>query len=269
LALDGLIRTLLFTLRARAEEHARPDAILTDPLAAAWYARLDPAPDARAALAAAYSPIFQVGTAVRARLYDRLTADFLASHPRGWVVELGAGLSTRYYRLGRPSTPWIELDLPPAIELRRTFETETAVHRCLPCSMLNPAWPARLPPHVPQDLLLLAEGVLFFLDPAEIRALFALLGRHFPGATVALDYLTPRFSPKARALFASVDAPMRWLVTDAAAELAALGLYVHDRQVVTHHFLPRWEALGFPRQHLLAGEGNVVIRGSIEAGVLR
>jgi O-methyltransferase involved in polyketide biosynthesis len=261
-ALTGLPGTLLFTLRARAEENGRADAILSDPLAASWYARFPHADDSRQTMAALYSPVFQLGTAVRASLIDGIAKRFLETHDTAVVVELGAGFSTRFARLPAPHAIWFELDLPEAIAARRLVDVETERHRFLPLSMLDEEWVGRITAVPPENILFIAEGVLFFLHPAEIGRLFALLGAHFPGSTVALDMLTSSFSPKARAAFARHNVPMQWLPEDETA-LAAYGLTVRDSWVVTRQHLPRWQALGFKKESLLAAKGNVVVEAEI------
>lgn len=265
MTLSGLPRTLLLTLRARAEEHARADRLLADPMAADWYARVPQTPELARIMATAYSSVFQLGTAVRARIYDDITQRFLAERQTVLIVELGAGLSTRFYRLDEPQQSWIELDLPPAVALRRTFEAETADHRHEPASMLDTGWLAHLPDVAPSDILFIAEGTLFFLAPDEIRALFGNLTQRAPGATFAFDVLTERFSRRGQALFASVDAPMRWLVEDATA-VDNLGITRVQSWVVTHLHLARWEALGFSRGQLLASEGNVIVESVLKTG---
>ena len=259
--LTGLPRTLLFTLRARAEEHGRSHPIIHDPLAAEWAGRIPPTP------MDIYTPVFQLGTAVRAHLYDATAQRFLADHPSGLIVELGAGLSTRFHRLqGLIPNDYttIELDLPQAITFRRQFDSETNTHIFLPSSMTGKAWPSQLPSIRPENILFIAEGVLFFLPPDEIAALFRRLRRHFPGATMALDLLTNQFSPKARAAFAASDTPMRWFVAD-ETDLAQFGLSIAASWVVTHLFPARWQALGFDRDRLKASKGNIVIQATLNA----
>ena len=63
--LSGLPRTLLFTLRARAEEQNQVEPLVVDP---------------QQMEIAAYSPIFQLATAVRAHIYDQITHSFITHH---------------------------------------------------------------------------------------------------------------------------------------------------------------------------------------------
>ncbi|MBK8987524.1 MAG: class I SAM-dependent methyltransferase [Chloroflexi bacterium] len=265
--LSGLPGTLLFTLRARAEEHGRAARLFTDPLAAQWMGQIPQSAAMQQAMAAAYSPVFQLGTAVRAQFYDDVAERFLASHEQPVIVELGAGLSTRFARLGAERALWLELDLPEAIAVRRLVDVATAVHRFLPFSMADEAWVAEVTAVLPAgaapgDILFIAEGVLFFLDPADVAALLRLLALYFPGATFALDVLTEQFSASMRRRFAAHGAPIQWILSDAQA-LHHLGLTVLRSAVAAHQSPTRWQALGFDPDQLLATEVNILIEAMI------
>ncbi len=263
-SLVGLPGTLFYTLRARAEEQAHSRPLIQDPLAAIWYGKLSVPQAVKQAMVATYSPVFQLATAVRARLYDDIARNFIARHAAPQVVELGAGLSTRYHRLGDPAISWVELDLPEAVAVRRQVDEETAVHRFLAASMLDESWVWQVLETAvsPAHTLFIAEGVLFFLSRSQVRQLMNLLRANFPGALIAADVLTATYSPKTRSLFAQTATPIEWLVTD-EEELANLGLQVEQSWVLTHQYLPRWEALGFSREKLQASRGNVLFSAVI------
>ena len=127
---------MLMTTRARVEEHQRPDAIFQDPKASEWWQSL--AWDTE--LNSFYTPIAQLTWAVRANLFDEIARHHIASHTDSVVVELGAGLSTRYHRLGQSCYCWIDLDLPEVTALRRQLDVETEQHRFWEYSALDFRW---------------------------------------------------------------------------------------------------------------------------------
>lgn len=263
--LQGLPGTLWYTLRARAEEQVQPQPLIQDPLAAAWYGQLPPPLAVAQAMSVTYSPVFQLATAVRARLYDEIAQDFLKRYPTSQIIELGAGLSTRFQRLASPTIPWWELDLPPAIAVRRLVDEETAGHRFIASSMTAEAWvrvvqeTAVLPVHT----LFIAEGVLFFLPSQHIVQLMTLLRVHFPGATLAADVLTASYNSKARRPFAQTATPMQWIIAH-EEELGDLGLDVRQSWIVTQQHLPRWQNLGFSLQKLQDSRGNILFTACIQ-----
>lgn len=110
MALAGSIQnvsdTALLIAQCRAIESARPDALFHDPLAA----RL--AGEKGRAIAAAFPTAAQTGwsVAIRTVVIDELLESAVA-HGVGMIVNLGAGLDTRPYRLDLPSDlVWVEAD---------------------------------------------------------------------------------------------------------------------------------------------------------------
>jgi O-methyltransferase involved in polyketide biosynthesis len=67
---------------------------------------------------------------------------FLSRHPQGTVVEIGAGLNTRFERLDNGAVHWFDLYLPDAVELRRRFLADSDRRKTLACSILDPDWVA-------------------------------------------------------------------------------------------------------------------------------
>ena len=122
---------------------------------------------------------------------------------------------------------------PPAISFRQHFEKGTAVgyHKHITASMLDHSWLTQLPKIEPENMLFIAEGVLFFLLPDDIAALFNLLTTHFPGATFAFDVLTEQYSRQARARLLAADAPAQWLITD-ESDITTNKLIVLNRWVI-------------------------------------
>lgn len=61
------------------------------------------------------------GCVLRTAMYDDWARDFIRRHPEGTVVEIGAGLNTRFERLDNGAVHWFDLDLPDTVALRRKF----------------------------------------------------------------------------------------------------------------------------------------------------
>ncbi|WP_272943562.1 class I SAM-dependent methyltransferase [Variovorax sp. CF313] len=135
---------------------------------------------------------------LRAALFDRFAAEFLAIHPGGLCITLGAGLCTRRSRLGAAvaaGSRWLNIDLPDAIGLRAQHMARGEGETDLACSILDDAWldAAGLPGERP--VLAMLEGVCPYLPQAPLEALLCrLAGRFEHGATpctVVLDHVHP------------------------------------------------------------------------------
>lgn len=240
--LSGVARTLVMTLRVRAEEHLRPDGLFRDEQAAAWYAQLPHYAD----LDEWYNAGFAVATAVRTALYDQLVTDFIHDHPAAVIVELGAGLSTRYYRITNADDAyWVELDLPDAIAVRRQFDLETEKHRFIATSLLDFEWMDAIPTVSPENVLFLAEGVLFFVPESGVRQLIANMNRRFPGATFAFDVVRTFNRDRMQESFTRMDAPVQW-AAESEDDVPAMGLQVLNTWYLLLEQPHRWTQIGVP-----------------------
>jgi O-methyltransferase involved in polyketide biosynthesis len=224
MTLEGVSATALLTLRARADEHRRADRWFADPVAAAWSAAL-PWP---AALDAWYTPFAQVKTALRAHQLDRMVQVLLSRRPASVVVELGAGFSTRVRRLGcGPEVRWLELDLPPVIEARRALPEGPGPGTLLAASVLERGWLDAVPEVPGEAVILLAEGLLYYLPEDEVQALLTDLRRRFPGAALLCDVIGAADLARAKVLSRRAGAPISWAVPPPLeAAQAAWGLEV-------------------------------------------
>jgi len=79
-------------------------------------------------------------TVLRTLIFDWWVRQFLAAHPAGTVVELGAGLNSRFERTDNGTARYVELDLPDTIELRRRFFADTGRRRMVAGSVLDEDW---------------------------------------------------------------------------------------------------------------------------------
>jgi O-methyltransferase involved in polyketide biosynthesis len=217
--LTGVPRTMLLTTRARVDEHQRQDGLFRDPVVADWWQflswdnQLNPF----------YTPLAQFTWANRAHLIDRMVQDYLEKHKQAIVVELGAGLSTRYYRIGQDCQYWFELDLPEVTELRRNLDSESDRHRFISHSALDFNWMEELPPTNPEQILFIAEGLLMYFESAQVKQLIEQLNQRFPGATFIFDVVGGITKGKTAKFLASIGAPLQWFVNQ-EKDLSKIGL---------------------------------------------
>jgi O-methyltransferase involved in polyketide biosynthesis len=129
---------------------------------------------------------------IRTAILDDQVKEFLAKAPDGLVVNLGAGLDTRFYRLDNGTVEWIELDLPIVIALRRKLqEPENARHRLVAASVLDEKWVATVKPVATKRILLVAEGLLPYFSEEEHRKIFGYLASNFPGQEMLFQTNAP------------------------------------------------------------------------------
>lgn len=184
--ISGIPETMLIPLWARAEETARPDALVRDEKAVEMVSRIDY--DFSRFKNAWRS---QAGCALRAMLFDSAVRDFLRRKPQAVVVNLGAGLDTRSTRLEREKfSCWYDLDLPQAMELRKQFLKETPRNIFLSQSVFDLSWTEDVA-HEGRPVLFIAEGLLMYFTEEEIRPLFVGRADRFPNSEMLAEMLAP------------------------------------------------------------------------------
>jgi O-methyltransferase involved in polyketide biosynthesis len=123
---------------------------------------------------------------LRTAIFDDAVRDFLSRHPQGTVVEIGAGLNTRFERLDNGMLHWFDLDLPDTVELRRKFFTDSERRVTLAASILDRDWIAAVR-QSPGPYCFVAEAVSLYLTEQQVKAALAQIAVNFPGATIAFD----------------------------------------------------------------------------------
>ncbi|WP_354644470.1 class I SAM-dependent methyltransferase [Kitasatospora camelliae] len=171
---DRVPATAFLTALARAGATAEPGSGLHDPYAER-FARLCPDSVRRITRHTAGTPVVVARTVA----VDRMLADLLAAGPWDLCVNLGAGFDARSHRLDWPGgCGVIEIDCAPVLDLKdRLLPAATApvpVER-LRCDLRDPTVLGGLLRRrtAGRRTLLVAEGLLTYLAPGEVRALAA------------------------------------------------------------------------------------------------
>lgn len=182
--LTGIPETLVMPLWARAAETSMPDGLFHDPFSVEMIKSLD----------YDFSKFdgnwrLQLKVAIRTMLLDRAVKDFLSRHPTSLIVNIGAGLDTRFARLDNQRVNWIDLDVPETIALRRRFFEESDRNRMIEYSVFDDRWFEAID-YAGGPLLLIAEGVLPYFSEVQVRQLLERLACTFPGAEMLLQTTT-------------------------------------------------------------------------------
>ncbi|WP_395351662.1 class I SAM-dependent methyltransferase [Variovorax sp. UC122_21] len=170
--LSAVPSTLRIPLAARAFGDAMfPRMAVGDASAARLLATLeDQAPPLPRDRATVY------GVLARTRYFRALARDFLQANPGGHVVNLGCGLSHYFQWLDDGKARMTDADLPEVLAVRRALLADDEPrHEVRPLDLTAPDWwdglglPARDGPPV----FLFSEGVLMYLEPAQVEAVLA------------------------------------------------------------------------------------------------
>lgn len=176
--------TMLCTLYLRAYESRNEQSILADHAAAEAVERIEYDFDR---MERSFRPRSnQYLVALRAKQFDEWTADFLQRHPDAVVLHLGCGLDSRAFRLELPDgVTWYDVDVPSVIEMRRRLYSESDRYHMIGSSVTEPDWLERVPAGRPA--LIVAEGLLMYLQPDEARDLLQRLTDRFAAGEMLFD----------------------------------------------------------------------------------
>lgn len=209
--LGAVQETLLVTLWARAVETEKRRPILADPKSVEIRDQID-YDFARFNSARAS----QFGVCVRSLQFDAWVRTFLREHPSGTVVEIGAGLNTRFERVDNGRVRWFDLDQPDATLLRRRFFAESERRAFISASVLDADWPSAVKAAADGPFLLVAEGVFMYFPERDVRPLFSRLADAFPGACLAFDAMSTWWieNQQRHDTLEHMDARMQWGLDD-------------------------------------------------------
>ncbi len=134
----------------------------------------------------------RLNAALRAKKLDEVASRFLARHPHGVGLDLGAGLDTRVLRIDPPSTvDWYDVDLPAVAEARAGLVPDRARAHVVAADVTEPDWLSAVPADRPA--VIVADGLLGFLALDQVRTLLNRLTSHFPSGEIAFNSY-PRFA---------------------------------------------------------------------------
>jgi O-methyltransferase involved in polyketide biosynthesis len=191
--LTDVTETALLTLKVRASEARRPDAIIDDPMAIELVDSID-------FDFAKFGFSRRQDMALRALAFDKQARRYLVDHPRATVVALAEGLQTSFYRLDAAGVGdqfhWLTVDLPPMIELRRKLLPASDRVRMCAQSALDFSWMDEV--ETEHGVFITAEGLLMYLEPDDALRLIAECAKRFPGGQMMFDLPPPLFAAWAR-----------------------------------------------------------------------
>lgn len=163
--------TALMVAAARALESARDGAIICDP-----YAHLLAGERGMSLATARGQEWMRIGISIRTHFIDEMLHAAIAERGIETVVNLGAGLDTRPWRMDLPSTlRWIEVDFQPILEYKRNAlagERPKCSRETVYADLANPADRDRVYAVVGGGpALMVTEGLLMYLPADTVDAL--------------------------------------------------------------------------------------------------
>lgn len=186
------------------------------------------------------------GIAARAKVIDDWAAEYLRDHPDAIVLHLGCGMDSRVFRLDPPpSVQWFEIDYPEVIDLRTRIYPQRANYHLVGTPITDLAWLDRIPSDRPA--LIVAEGLLVYLQPEAGGELLRRLARKFPSGELIADMLSKLGVKvqKATPIARNTGSTLHWGIDD-PTELEQLGYHTTACLAASDWFDPQ-QSSGFSR----------------------
>ncbi len=169
---------LLKPMWLRSQESLLDDGLVYDPIAASACQRCHLSPECLSGDIAQK----QLLHATLTRLCDEKISDFISRHPDAWVINVGAGLDTRFYRVDNGRCHWIELDVTEHLIWRQKLFHPSERYKHLSGSVEDLTWMEHIT--VPQNtpLLIVCESALLDCQQTQVAKFVQTLGHQFENA---------------------------------------------------------------------------------------
>jgi O-methyltransferase involved in polyketide biosynthesis len=153
----------------------------------------------------------QVFMSLRAAIIDDFTRVFIDENPGCIVIHLGCGLDSRVLRVKRKAKRWYDLDYPEVIKIKKQFFKETISYRMIGSSVTDYGWIDKID-YEDEPVLVIAEGLLMYLNEDEVEELLIQLKNKFTNAEIIFDAFsktTVKYS-KYQTSLERTDAKIQW-----------------------------------------------------------
>ena len=180
--LSGVPETMLQTVYARAKE-SRGRGAIHDAKAEEIIEKLD----YNFSLADKDTAMHS-GVIARTIVLDRMTKEWLASHPGAVVVNIACGLDTRCYRMS-DNAHWYNLDLPETMAVREKLLPESGTISQIAMSAMED-WGSEISEQNVQVLIVI-EGLTMYLNAKDVQQIFAVISSRFSQATIFVETMNP------------------------------------------------------------------------------
>ncbi len=120
------------------------------------------------------------------QICDQRVRQFLQEYPQGWIINVGAGLDTRFYRLDNGHCHWIELDVNENLIWRQRLFHQNERYFQNFGSVNDMSWLNTLQLPVSSGVLFVCESALLDCQAGQVAHFVQSLARHVDNAQLCM-----------------------------------------------------------------------------------
>ena len=129
---------------------------------------------------------------VAQRHYDLMceVRQYLKSHPKAAVVNLGCGLDDTFSKVDNGCCSGFNIDMPDVISVREKLRPAGERETNIGCDLNDFSWMDRI--YGSEGAVFFAAGVFYYFRTDDVRKLLSELSRRFPAGTISFDVCNRR-----------------------------------------------------------------------------
>jgi len=150
------------------------------------------------------------GCSARTIIFDRETKKFIENNPDCSVINLASGLDDRFTRVDNGQIKWYNIDFEEVINLRKQLIPENDRVINIASSALDFSWIDLI--ENKNEVLVIAEGFLMYLDENEVKNLFNKIYESFNNVQLQLELMSNWMvnNQKVHATSRQMDVEFKW-----------------------------------------------------------
>lgn len=111
--------------------------------------------------------------------------EYLKTHPRAAVVNLGCGLDDSFQKVDNGQCRGYNIDMPDVIEVRNELLPGGEREKNIGCDLNEERWINQI--DASQGAVFFASGVFYYMETEAVKRLLRRLAQRFPGGVLAFD----------------------------------------------------------------------------------
>ncbi len=111
--------------------------------------------------------------------------EYLKTHPKAAVVNLGCGLDDTIRKCDNGTCKGYNIDMPDVIEVRNEILPSSEREKNLGFDLKDEEWMKGI--DASEGAILFASGVFYYFKTEDIKDLFCRMAKYFPGAVLVFD----------------------------------------------------------------------------------